>query len=137
MSAVRRAVLGAGLVAAAALGVGGCGGTEGASTPAATTSTTATTTTAPPSTSVPPTATVTPATRPGSKSIGKQVFQANCSGCHAGGGTRAAFGPKLAGKGLTRDVIRATIRNGRGQMPAGRATGQDFEDVVAYVASLQ
>lgn len=137
MRAVRKAVLGTGLVAAAALGVGGCGGTDGASTPEPTTSTTVTTTTAPPSTNTSPTTTVTPPTRPGSTTVGKQVFQSKCSGCHAGGGTRAAFGPKLSGQGLTRDSIRATIRDGRGQMPAGRAKGQDYEDVVAYLVSLQ
>lgn len=137
MSAVRRAALGACLVAAAALAIGGCGGTDGASTQEPTTSTAVTPTTAPPSTDTSATTTVAPPTRPGSTTIGKQVFEAKCSGCHAGGGTRAAFGPKLSGQGLTREAIGVTIRDGRGQMPAGRAKGQDYEDVVAYVASLQ
>ncbi len=125
------------MVAAVALGVGGCGGTDGASTREPTTSTTVTTATAPPSTITSPTTTVEPPTRPGSATVGKKVFEAKCSGCHAGGGTRAAFGPKLAGQGLTPGAIRRTVRDGRGQMPAGRAKGQDFEDVVAYVADLQ
>ena len=60
-----------------------------------------------------------------------------CSGCHAELGNKAAFGPKLAGQGLTEAEIRDTIENGKGQMPAGLAEGQDLEDLAAYVSSLQ
>lgn len=136
----RPAAFGAAAVAAAALTIAGCGGTETASTAQSTISTAPPITTASPTTDTVPTTTTTtvaPPTRPGSAKIGKDVFAAKCSGCHEGLGTRAAFGPKLAGKGLTRAVIRVTVRNGRNQMPAGRATGQDYEDVVAYVLSLQ
>ncbi len=38
--------------------------------------------------------------------------------CHAGAGRRAAFGPKIVGQGLSTAIIRTTIENGRGQMPA-------------------
>ena len=65
------------------------------------------------------------------------MFASTCGGCHADLGNRAGYGPKLAGRGLTRAAIRTTVTNGRGVMPGGRAKGQDFEDVVAYVVSLQ
>ncbi len=49
----------------------------------------------------------------------KQMFlRLPCSGCHAGAGRRAAFGPKIVGQGLSTAIIRTTIENGRGQMPA-------------------
>ncbi len=87
-----------------------------------------------------PAATAPPAGAPvgaGSPAAGKVVFSNTCAGCHAGLGTRAGFGPQLAAQGLTAVVITTTVENGKGQMPAGLASGQDLADVVAYVESLQ
>ena len=51
----------------------------------------------------------------------------------AGGGV----GPMLAGAGLTEQEIRDQVINGGGAMPAGLAQGQDLDNVVAYVLSIQ
>lgn len=69
---------------------------------------------------------------------GLVVFQQACTACHlddgkAGGG----IGPQVAGQGLDPEAVRAQIVNGGAGMPAGLATGQDLDDVVAYVESLQ
>ncbi|MGE0026815.1 MAG: cytochrome c [Thermoleophilia bacterium] len=132
-------------LAVAALAAAGCGGDDGggdaAEVPAATTAeaTTAPATTAPATTA--PASTAPATTAPagaGTAAAGKEVFAAApCAGCHAGLGTRAGFGPKLADQGLTKAFIRTTVVNGRGQMPAGLVEGQDLNDVVAYVYSLQ
>jgi cytochrome c551 len=139
---VRRARLASTLVAVAAvLAAIGCGGDD--EPPAAGPATTATPTATAPATTPPATTPTAPATTaeepagPGSVAAGRAVFMATCSGCHAGLGTRAAFGPKLSGQGLTKATIRTTVQNGRGQMPAGLVSGQELEDVVAYVLSLQ
>jgi cytochrome c551 len=139
---VRRAPLASTLVAVAAvLAAIGCGGDD--EPPAAGPATTAAPTTTAPATTSPATTPTAPATTaeepagPGSVAAGKQVFQGTCSGCHAGLGTRTGYGPKLAGKGLTTASIRTTVQNGRGPMPAGLVSGQELEDVVAYVFSLQ
>ena len=130
-------------LAAAALAAAGCGGDDddaggAAEAPPATTSaavTTAATTAAPPATAP---STATAPAGAGNAGRGKEVFAAEpCAGCHAGLGTRAGFGPKLADQGLSAAVIRTTIVNGRGQMPAGLVEGQELADVVAYVRSLQ
>lgn len=103
--------------------------TTTASPTATTTATTATTATVAPK--------VTPVTRPGDAAIGKTIFKKTCGDCHEGLGTRAFFGPKLSEQGLSEALIRKTVRDGRNQMPAGRVEGQDYEDIVAYVLSLQ
>lgn len=129
-------------LAVAALAAAGCGGDDdGAAEAPATTAaaTTAPATTAPaitaPATTAP--ATTAPAAA-GTAAAGEEVFAAApCAGCHAGLGTRAGFGPKLAGQGLTKAQIQTTIVNGKNQMPAGLVEGQDLANVVAYVYSLQ
>jgi cytochrome c2 len=134
-------------LAVAALAAAGCGGDDddAGEAPAATTAAaTAPATTAPaptaPATTAP--ATTAPATTApagaGDAARGEELFtSASCAGCHAGLGTRAGFGPKLADQGLTAAEVRTTVANGRGQMPAGLVEGQDLSDVVAYVVSLQ
>lgn len=74
---------------------------------------------------------------PGDAGAGAQMFVTACGGCHADGGRRAGYGPQLAGKSLLEPEIRTIVMNGRPPMPAGLVSGQDFEDVVAYVVSLQ
>ncbi len=49
----------------------------------------------------------------------------------------AGTGPQLAGAGLTEAQIREQVMNGGGAMPPGLATGQDLDNVTAYVLSLQ
>lgn len=123
------------LVAAGAFA--GCSGDSGdepaTAAESVATVTSATTTQATP----PPATTETEAPLgPGEPARGGQTFVARC-GCHANGGRSAGYGPKLAGAGLAEPGIRAIVVNGRTPMPAGLVTGQDLEDVVAYVVSLQ
>jgi hypothetical protein len=50
--------------------------------------------------------------------IGAQLWpQLPCSGCH-GAQAQGDFGPRLAGTGLSLDQVRATVRLGKGRMPA-------------------
>ena len=113
-----------------AAGCGGSGDGGAAQAPSAASATTAPATTAP---------TTTPAAplKPGTAAAGKQVFAQNCTGCHTALGTQAGYGPKLAGKGLSKAAIRTAVRTGPALMPAGLVEGQDLADVVAYVSSLQ
>ncbi|HZB34446.1 MAG TPA: cytochrome c [Gaiellaceae bacterium] len=42
-------------------------------------------------------------------------------------------GPRLAGSDVSIDQAHSTIENGSGVMPPGLVTGQDLEDVLAYL----
>ena len=66
---------------------------------------------------------------------GEVLFGDACAGCHGQGGT-GGTGPPLAGSGLAAEEIAAAIEQGRGVMPPGIVTGQNQEDVVAYVESI-
>jgi cytochrome c551 len=68
---------------------------------------------------------------------GQEVFVANCQGCHANLGQEAAVGPQLAGGGRDGALIRTTVENGKGAMPAGLVSGADLDNVVAFVLSIQ
>ncbi|MBU6362848.1 MAG: cytochrome c oxidase subunit II [Acidobacteria bacterium] len=77
-------------------------------------------------------------TAPGDAAAGKAVFEAKCSGCHAGLGTQAGgVGPKLAGINWSDEQIRTQVKNGKGAMPGGLVNGTDLANVVAYVQSIQ
>lgn len=73
----------------------------------------------------------------GDAEAGKAFFETTCQGCHANLGQEAAVGPKLAGSGRAEDLIRTTLVNGRGAMPGGLAQGEDLENVIAFVLSIQ
>ena len=70
---------------------------------------------------------------------GQEVFTGTggCQGCHSNLGQDAGVGPQLAGGGRDEALIRTTITNGRGIMPAGLAKGEDLDNVVAFVLSIQ
>lgn len=74
---------------------------------------------------------------PGDAAAGQTVFEAKCSGCHADLGKKAGVGPKIVGTKLTIDQVRTQIKNGKGAMPGGLATGTDLANVVAYVDSIK
>lgn len=76
-------------------------------------------------------------TAPGDVAAGKAVFEAKCSGCHAELGAKAGVGPKIVGTKLTTDELRTQIKNGKGAMPGGLATGTDLANVVAFVESIK
>lgn len=74
----------------------------------------------------------------GDAAAGQTFFAATCTGCHLGDGNDdGGVGPKLAGLGLTADVIENQVVNGGGAMPPGLASGTDLDNVVAYVVSIQ
>jgi mono/diheme cytochrome c family protein len=64
---------------------------------------------------------------------GKQLFAENCATCHGEGGEGGGVGPRLVGNDISIDQARATIENGSGVMPGGLVTGQDLDDVLAYL----
>lgn len=131
----------AAMVVAGLLGVAaGCGDDDDDSGEQTTTEAPATTTA--PATTEAPATTTAPATTAapagGDVAAGMTFFASTCSGCHLENGTAAGgTGPQLAGAGLTEAQIREQIRNGGGAMPAGLATGQDLDNVTAYVLSIQ
>lgn len=74
----------------------------------------------------------------GDAAAGEEVFAANCTGCHLNNGNDAGgVGPQLAGAGLDAAAVTTIVTNGRGAMPAGLVSGDDLENVTAYVVSLQ
>lgn len=99
------------------------------------------TVTAPPATTEAETDTAeteTEAASSGDAAAGQEVFAANCTGCHLNNGNDAGgVGPQLAGAGLDEATVKTTVENGRGAMPAGLVSGEDLDNVAAYVVSLQ
>jgi cytochrome c551 len=74
----------------------------------------------------------------GDAAAGETFFAATCTGCHMNNGMDAGgVGPQLAGQGLDEALVRTTVENGRGAMPPGLASGEDLDNVVAYVLSIQ
>lgn len=74
----------------------------------------------------------------GDAAAGESFFAQSCSGCHMDGGRAAGgIGPQLAGAGLSAEQVEDVVVNGRGAMPGGLASGDDLDNVVAYVVGLQ
>lgn len=75
----------------------------------------------------------------GDAAAGEMVFvSAGCAGCHLENGNAAGgVGPQLAGAGLAEEEVRNIVINGQGAMPGGLAAGEELDDVVAWVLSLQ
>jgi mono/diheme cytochrome c family protein len=82
--------------------------------------------------------TETEAASGGDPADGQEIFAASCTGCHLNGGNDAGgVGPQLAGMGLAEDTVKSVVENGQGAMPGGLVSGEDLDDVAAYVVSLQ
>lgn len=74
----------------------------------------------------------------GDAAAGETFFASTCTGCHLNNGMDAGgVGPQLAGRGVTDAQVRDIVENGRGAMPPGLASGEDLDNVVAYVVSIQ
>ena len=73
----------------------------------------------------------------GDAAAGETAFASSCGGCHLNGGQEAGVGPKLAGLNLDAPTIETQIVNGGGAMPGGLVSGDDLDNVVAYVVSIQ
>jgi mono/diheme cytochrome c family protein len=76
------------------------------------------------------------------ESKGRDLFAARCTQCHtlAASNANATVGPDLdtlkPPKGLILDAINNGRARGNGQMPAQLYTGQEAQDVAAYVAKV-
>jgi len=75
----------------------------------------------------------------GDAAAGEALFATTCGGCHTNGGQEAGVGPKLAGAGLDAATVTDVLENGRPgtAMVGGLVSGEDLDNVVAYVVSLQ
>jgi mono/diheme cytochrome c family protein len=71
----------------------------------------------------------------GNPNRGAEVFADTCAGCHGEAGAGGS-GPRLAGSGVSADLVATAIEQGRGAMPAGLVSGQEEADVIAYVVSI-
>ena len=80
--------------------------------------------------------TATPVSATGDPVRGDQLFAENCARCHGDDGTGGGIGPTLAGAEVSLDDARSTIENGSGVMPGGLVSGQDLEDVLAYLETI-
>lgn len=67
--------------------------------------------------------------------LGAQLFDANCSGCHALGGSGSAPGPNLAASRPSEEEIVSQIANGGGGMPSFRdkLTSEQIMAIAAFV----
>nr|YP_009257457.1 cytochrome c553 [Coeloseira compressa]ANH09540.1 cytochrome c553 [Coeloseira compressa] len=77
----------------------------------------------------------------GDLTAGEQIFNANCSACHAGG-NNAIMPEKTLKKDILSDnnmnnitAITNQVKNGKNAMPAfgGRLADEDIENVATYV----
>jgi len=66
---------------------------------------------------------------------GAAIFSQTCASCHGKNAT-GGIGPRLAGASITLAAAKAQIDQGGGSMPAGLVTGQQEQDVLAYLASI-
>jgi YVTN family beta-propeller protein len=68
---------------------------------------------------------------------GKQVFTSNCGGCHtlAAAGTNGSVGPNLDDLKPSAAVVKTTVQNGSGTMPAfkGSLSAAEIDAVAAFV----
>ena len=83
-----------------------------------------------------PTAAAAGSVKTGDRYRGETVFQDQCAACHGAGGKGGGIGPQLAGAPITLAAAKAQIDNGGGTMPAGLVSGQEEEDVLAYLATI-
>lgn len=115
------------LLAVAALGIGaaGCGDDDEAAAPA---------------TEAPATTAAPAPSGGGDATAGKEVFTANCSGCHTLGdaGASGAVGPNLDDLKPDEETVKNQVTNGGASMPAfaDKLTEQQIADVAAYVSSV-
>jgi mono/diheme cytochrome c family protein len=66
---------------------------------------------------------------------GQIVYSQSCASCHGATG-EGGIGPKLACNPITLAAAKAQIDAGGGAMPGGLVSGQQEEDVLAYLATI-
>ena len=72
----------------------------------------------------------------GDAARGETLFAEHCASCHGEEGAGGGVGPTLAGSGVSAEDAQATIENGSGIMPADLVSGQDLNDVLAYLETI-
>jgi len=131
------AVIAAGSVAVFGVGCGGGDDTDTTGTPTDQTTMPATDTTAVTDTGATDTGATDTAEAEGDVAAGKTFFEGACQACHPAGGNEVGAGPKLSGLGRTADQIKTQIEKPSGTMSPNLATGEDLENVTAFVLSIQ
>lgn len=135
---VALAIAAVGSVAAfGAIGCGGDGDDTGTTPPATETTVQTTDTGAVTDTGATDTGATDTEAAEGDVAAGKTFFEGACQACHPAGGNEVGAGPKLAGIGWSADQIKNQIEKPVGTMPPNLASGEDLDNVVAYVVSLQ
>jgi mono/diheme cytochrome c family protein len=68
----------------------------------------------------------------------EEAYQQSCASCH-GADLSGGAGPDLtdAGSNYSEDEIADIIENGIGSMPAGLATGEDKDNIAAWLADME
>ena len=121
------------LVAASALGLSACGGSDSnkSSDTTAITDTSATDTSS---------GSTTETTATGDVAAGKEIFLANCGSCHtlADAGTSGAVGPNLDDLAPDAETVSNQVTSGGGAMPSfsDKLSADDIANVAAYVSSV-
>jgi mono/diheme cytochrome c family protein len=72
----------------------------------------------------------------GDRVRGEELYAEHCSSCHGDSGRNASVGPDLAGNPISVEEARAQIETGSGVMPADLVSGQELEDVLAYLETI-
>lgn len=86
------------------------------------------------------TTTETDAAAGGSTPQGKEIFIANCSGCHTldDAGTDGSVGPNLDASSPSQDKVVERVTEGKGVMQSfeGILTEEEIQEVAAYVSAV-
>lgn len=66
---------------------------------------------------------------------GQITYSTACAGCHGAKG-EGGIGPALQDAPISLAAAKSQIDNGGGSMPAGLVSGQEEEDLLAYLATI-
>ncbi|WP_164216649.1 cytochrome c551 [Virgibacillus sp. YIM 98842] len=68
----------------------------------------------------------------------EEAYEQSCASCH-GADLSGGAGPDLqnVGSNYSAEEIADIIENGKGSMPAGLATGEDKDNIAAWLAEMQ
>jgi mono/diheme cytochrome c family protein len=120
------------LVAACALGLSACGGSDGGGS--------SDTSGATDTSGSMDTSSTTETTATADVAAGKDVFTANCGSCHtlADAGTSGGVGPNLDDLEPDAETVANQVTNGGGAMPSfsDKLSAADIANVAAYVSSV-
>ncbi len=64
------------------------------------------------------------------------LAKSSCTGCH-GANFEGSVGPKLAGAGLSPDVVKEVLSKGKGAMPPNLVPAEHIEEMAKYISELK